>query len=252
MTISRKRHGELVILRLDRPPVNALDIATLRELIAELGRVESEGASAVVLTGTARVFSAGADLQRVLEADERYIAEGIAALGEAFDALFTFPRPMVAAINGHALAGGCVVACACDYRVMAEDAGTIGAVELAVGVPFPAWALEILRFAINNHHLQEVVLRGLAYDPRTAHSKGLVDELVPGDALMPRSIEVAEALALIPDSSFEITKRMLRRPAVERARQSAASTDELVKAIWKTGEVLESISKTVAALGPKR
>ena len=240
--------GNVTVLTLDRPPVNALDAETLDELSDALDKLHE--AEAVVMTGTGSIFSAGADLWKVLEAskDPAYIDRGIVALSRAFEALFTFPRPLVGAVNGHALAGGCIITCACDYRVMSDSGGRIGAVELAAGVPFPAWALEILRFAVNNHHLQEVVIVGRSYKPAAAQQLGLVDEVVQPEELMQRALEIADNLAEIPRPTFTATKSMLREPAVSAAREGAERTDEQVKAAWRSPEVLAKVRRTMESL----
>jgi enoyl-CoA hydratase len=157
--------GGTLTLRLDRPPVNALDVATLDELSDRLDAASAEDVQAVVLTGSGPVFSAGADLHRVLDGGGDYVNTGIAALSLAFETLFVFFRPVIAAVNGHAWAGGCILTSACDYRIMSATGGTIGAVELKAGVPFPAWALEILRYAVNNEHVQETSIRAVRTRP---------------------------------------------------------------------------------------
>jgi enoyl-CoA hydratase len=172
---------------------------------------------------------------------------GIAALTRAFETLFVFPRPVIAAVNGHALAGGCILTCGCDYRIMSETAGTIGAVELKAGVPFPAWALEILRYAVNNHHVQEIVYTARSYAPDVALRMGLVDEVVPADDLMARAHEMAAELAAVPPTTFALMKRALRKPAVEAAREGAATDDE-IKAAWRSEEVHDAIRALLASL----
>ena len=130
----------VAVLRLAHGPVNALDLELLTALPRALDGVAD--APAVVLTGAGRCFSAGVDLKRIVEGGPEYVAEFLPALGRAALTLFTHPRPVVSAVNGHALAGGCVLAAAGDHRVM--GAGTIGLTELAAGVPFPAVPLEIM------------------------------------------------------------------------------------------------------------
>ena len=245
---SEVRDGVLV-LELDRPPVNALDVDTLNELTERLDKAVWEEQGALVLTGKGSTFSAGADLRAILDGGPEYINAGIVALSQAFEALFVFPRPVVAAVNGHALAGGCILTCACDYRIMSASAGSIGAVELKVGVPFPSWALEVLRFAVNNDHLQEIVVTARAYEPDEALAKGLVDEIVDEDALMERAFEVASELAAVPANTFRLTKRALRKPAVESAIKGAASTNEEVKAAWRSPEVLDAVRAILTRLG---
>jgi len=245
--IESEPNGTTLILRLNRPPVNALDVDTLEELSDRLDEARSSDARAVVLTGAGSLFSAGADLYRVLEGGPGYIDAGIAALTRAFETLFVFPRPVVAAVNGHALAGGCILTCACDYRIMSASAGTIGAVELKAGVPFPAWALEILRYAVNNHHVQEVVYTGRSYAPDVARDMGLVDEVVAAGDLMERALEMAAELAAVPSTTFALMKQALRKPAVEAARAGALDDDE-IKAAWRSEEVHDAIRALLASL----
>src|SRR5439155_1274578 len=95
----------------------------------------------LVLVGTGSAFSAGVDLFRILDGGDDYVARFIPALSGAFDDLFAYRRPVVAAVNGHAIAGGCVIAACADYRLMAEGRGRIGVPEQLVGVAFPAIAL---------------------------------------------------------------------------------------------------------------
>lgn len=241
--------GSVLVIRLDRPPVNALDADTLHELADRLDAARSEAAESIVLTGTGSVFSAGADLFRVLEGDAADVDAGIDALSRAFEALFVFPRPVVAAVNGHALAGGAILTCACDYRIMSATTGTIGAVELRAGVPFPAWALEILRHAVANHHFQEIVFTGRSYPPHDALAKGLVDEVVPDGELMARAVQMADELASVPAVTYSLMKEAVRKPAVDAAVRGTIATDEQIKAAWRSPEVHDAIRKLLASLG---
>lgn len=245
MAISSEKHDGIVVLTLNRPPVNALDVETLDELTDALNEAASDEPDAVILTAEGRIFSAGADLNRVLEGDAAYIDAGIVALSRCFETLFTFPRPVIAAVNGHALAGGCILTCACDHRVMSSGGGRIGAIELAAGVPFPSWALEIVRYAVNNQHVPEVVYLARAYEPNDALRIGLIDEIADAADLMPRALEMARELARVPRQTFELMKRALRRDAVDAARRGTA-TDDQIKAAWRSPEVLEAIKRQMA------
>src|SRR5438552_8032829 len=207
-------------MRLNAPPVNALDRDVLLEITATLHAIEATDARAVVLTGSGSAFSAGADLFRVLNEGDDYLETSLAALTEAFGTLFRFPLPVVAAVNGHAIAGGAVLVCASDHRVAAAGNHKIGFAELRVGVPFPAWALEIARWGTRPANLQEVIYFGRSYDPEGALARGLVDEIVEPESLMERALSVARRLAAIPPVSFRLMKESLRRPVVERVRAS--------------------------------
>ena len=246
--LTSTQHEAVLELRLDRPPVNALDVETLDELSDAMDAAARDDVDAVVLTGTGSIFSAGADLLKVLESDAADVDAGIDALTRNFRTLFTFPRPFVTAINGHALAGGAVIACASDHRVMGQR-GRIGAVELAAGVPFPSWALEVVRHNVPAGHFQEAVLTGRAYRPDDALRLGLIDEIVEPDRVLERALEVARELAEVPRRTYALTKGMVRAPSVDAADRGAVATDEAIKAAWNSDEVRAAIRRRIESLG---
>ncbi len=230
--IQREDDDGIAVLRLDHGKVSALDLELLDELDALLAELRASAPAAVVLTGTGSTFSAGVDLYRVLDGGEAYVARFLPALSRALLALFSFPRPTVAAINGHAIAGGCILACACDLKVMAAGKGRIGVPELRVGVPFPAAAFEVLRFAVPRQHLQAMTYTGRTFAPEEALDHGLVDELAPSERLRERAIEAARELASIPPETFELTKREARGPARGRIEAQGPEVDPAVAAAW--------------------
>ena len=195
----------------------------------------------VVLTGTGTVFSAGVDLRRLTEGGRDYIRAFVPLLGDAFFKTFTFPKPLIAAVNGHAIAGGCVLACACDYRVMAAGTGRIGTPELSIGVPFPTVAMEILRLIVPAHRLQSVVYRGLTCTPDEALANGFVDELAPPEALVDRAVEMAAHLGSLPPASFALTKRIIRQPSRDRVVQYTRSVDAEVLEAWMSTRVQDAV-----------
>ena len=242
LVIHREDRGPIAVLRLAHGKAQALDLELSRALGAELSATEGDSsARALVLTGTGSIYSAGVDLFRVLDGGAAYIDQFVPALVGAFRTLFESAKPTVAAINGHAIAGGCVLAAACDYRIMAGGDGTIGVPELRVGVPFPQVAIEILRFATSTAHLQELVYRGKTYQVKDAYERGLVDEVVEPSVLLEHAIAVAERLASEPVDRFRITKRQLRRPAIDRMDRLGVETDAEVLAAWKSPGTLAAI-----------
>ena len=246
MLRSETRDG-IEVVHLGRPPVNALDREFLEAIAAHFKKLADEGPPAVVLTAEGGAFSAGADLFRVLEDGEEYVDASVGALTSAFGALFEFPRPLVVAANGHALAGGAVILCAGDYRIMANGDGRVGVTELKVGVPYPIYALEIIRYAVAPQHLQELVYLARAYRPGDALAKGFVDEVVGPDALMERSLEIAKRLAAIPARSFEVMKKLLRAPTIDRIARYGAEHDAHAREGWTSDEVQQAISEFLEA-----
>ncbi|MFQ5704446.1 MAG: enoyl-CoA hydratase/isomerase family protein [Gemmatimonadales bacterium] len=251
--LHREDRSGIVVLRIDHGKAHALDIELSSALKDTLDRIETDQAvKGVVLTGTGSIFSAGVDLFRIVEGGPDYIDEFLPSLAETFLTLFQLPRPVIAAINGHAIAGGCMLAISCDYRIMAEDSGDIGVPELRVGVPFPLVAMEILRFATSEAHLQELVYLGRSYSPRDAQERGLVDEVVDADALLDRALEVVTRLAAEPSARFRITKRQLRTPTIERIASHGSGVDKQVLAAWKDPATLVAITQYVQDLKSRR
>ncbi|HEY4460699.1 MAG TPA: enoyl-CoA hydratase/isomerase family protein [Pseudonocardiaceae bacterium] len=232
----------VAVVRLCHGKVNALDIELLTAITAAMRQIEP--AAAIVLTGTEPAFSAGVDLHRIVGGGPSYVREFLGALSGTFLAVFDRPGPTVAAINGHAIAGGCVLAAACDLRLM--SGGRIGLAELRVGVPFPAAAMEIMR------HLVGVDLGGLVtgaalFDPPQALSRKLVDQVVFPDDLLERAIGEARRLSQIPAEAFALTKRQLHRPVHERIAACAAEDDEVAR-IWSSASTLAMIAHYLDSL----
>ncbi|MGK5636775.1 enoyl-CoA hydratase/isomerase family protein [Streptomyces sp. URMC 126] len=229
-------HEGIAILTLNHGPVNALDRELLTRIPDTLAAVGE--ARAVVLTGSGRSFSAGVDLKRVIDGGAVYAESFLPALHRATLALFDHPRPVVGAVNGHALAGGCVLAAACDMRLM--SGGSIGLTELAAGVPFPTVCLEVVRHAVGPA-LDAMVLAAGRLTPAKALSIGLVHELVEPEQLLPAALLRAEELCRAPSDVYALAKRQLHRPTHERIDAARSSDDGEVLRIWgseRTGRIL--------------
>jgi enoyl-CoA hydratase len=237
-----EERADVTIMRLRHGKVNALDLELLLAISEAMHAVDQ--ARAVVITGTGPAFSAGVDLQRIVDGGPSYIREFLPALSESFMAIFDHPGPVVAAVNGHAIAGGCVIAAACDLRLMSR--GTIGLAELSVGVPFPPAALEIMRHA-GGPAVSRLVLTAELLDPARAQSIGLVQHVCEADVLLDSAAGQARQLARIPADVFAFSKRQLQQPA--RDRIAARSGDEeAVTAMWSADRTRDAIARYLAAL----
>jgi len=151
----------------------------------------------------------------------------------------------VAAVNGHAIAGGCILACAADWRLMSRQPGRIGIPELLVGVPFPVVPLEIMRFATHASQLQALAYRGLTLAAADAVQYGLVDSVTDADRLLDEATAIAESVAALPAEAFTLTKAQLREPALQRMK-AGASTDVAVQNVWASAATLGAIRGYVA------
>ena len=183
----RSERDGVRVLALAHGKASALDLELLHGLARELDE-ERAHPEPLVLTGTGSIFCAGVDLVRIVDGGAAYVREFLPALDRAFRTLFLLEKPVVAAINGHAIAGGCVLACAADERLMAEGKGRVGVPELKVGVPFPPLALEIVRRVAPARHADDILLGGGLFTPPEALERGLVRELVPPAELVDRAV----------------------------------------------------------------
>jgi enoyl-CoA hydratase len=229
-------------IRINHGKAGALDLELCEALAAAFR--DARSVRAVVVSGTGRIFSAGVDLPRVLSGGEPYTRRFLPAMDACFRSLFELERPAVAAINGHAIAGGCILACACDARLMVDTEATIGAPELVVGVPFPALPLEILRSAGGDVLARKLTIGGGNVLGSEARSSGLIDRLVPASDLEAAAHAEASRLAEIPSNAFTLVKRQLRGPVLERV-DALRDHDRQVLDAWCSSEVRDRISAFV-------
>ena len=241
------QHEDIAVVRMEHGKANAIDTELFMALANSLDEIQSSSAKGIVLTGSGRIFSAGVDLFRLLEGGVEYTRSFLDVLHDGFMKLFTFPKPVIAAVNGHAIAGGCIMVQACDYRLMAEGRGTIGVPERVVGVPFPTSAMETLRFAVPSQHLQELVYRGKTYDVQTALKMGLVDEVVAESELIETAVKLAGQMGHAASGTFQMTKEQLREPVITRIEETRAELDARAAKIWMSDEARDSIQSFLEA-----
>jgi enoyl-CoA hydratase len=234
--ITREDSESIAVIRMAHGKVSALDAAFCAALVTEIEAVAAGSARALVITGTGSAFSAGVDLFQVLDGGPDYLGRFLPAMESFFLTLLTFPKPAVAAINGHAIAGGCIIAAACDHRIMVDGTAAIGVPELAVGVPFPTLPFEIVGARVQPAAFRQLVYSGRTVQPHEALELGLIDELAEPDVLAGRAREVAEQLSQIPAKTFELTKRTFVAPILDRVTASASLNAEAVEA-WARPEV---------------
>jgi enoyl-CoA hydratase len=232
-----EERGQITIVRLAHGKVNALDVELLEAIAKAFGSLER--GRTVVFTGAGRSFSAGVDLKRIVDGGLDYVQVFRPALSEAIKAVFYHSGPVVAAVNGHAIAGGCVLAAACDIRLMSS--GTIGLSEMRVGVPFPGVPLEVMRHALGPA-VRRFVLTAQLLSPLDALAAGLVDQVIEPEALLEAALAEADRLSRISPEVYEFTKRQLQGPARERIDGLRQSDDEASTRMWASPAVQEAIS----------
>ena len=238
--IQRDDRDGIRILRLAHGKVSAMDIELGEAFTSEMADAAAAPIKAVIVTGSGSSFSAGVDLFRVINDGPEYGRRFLPVLDELLRAALMIPKPMVAAINGHAIAGGCILAACCDHRIMVEGAGRIGIPELAVGVPFPALPLQIMAARLGDGALRDLVLTGRTVLIDEARTLGLIDEKCPAGMLLDRAMEIAQRLAAIPAGAFALTKEAFYAPILHRTAQLADLNARVVDA-WLQPHTYDTI-----------
>ena len=208
-----------------------MDPTLLQEGVQLAKDLASDPPAAVVLTGREGFFSAGADLKAAPELDEagqRAMVEGINGI---FAGWYGFPRPVVCAVNGHAIAGGLILALCGDYRVGSKE-GKYGLTEVRAGLPYPSVAIAVVRAELHAPAARRLVLGGDLVDAQVIQEAGGFDEVCDPDQVLHRATEVARGLSTLPAETYAAVKKQLRGPVLDAA---LAAPDPLL-AGWGSDE----------------
>jgi enoyl-CoA hydratase/carnithine racemase len=229
-----EQEGRVAVVRIDRPPANAMDLELLADGYEALEQLRAAPPGAVVLVGRDRFFSGGVDLKLapLLGPDEQ--REMVAGINRVFAGWYAFARPVVCAVNGHAIAGGLILALCGDVRVCATD-GKLGLTELRAGVGYPAAAMAVVRAELTPPVARELVLRAELIDPEEALARGIVDELADREEVLPRAIAIAEHLAELPGATYQRVKEQLRAPALAELRPVVEEGSDPMLGGWLAG-----------------
>ena len=205
----------IAILKWDHGKVHAADREFLQGLLAQLNTIEKSTDNALVITGSRGSFCAGANLKKMLEG-RNYIEPFMRELNATILKIFSFPKPTVAAINGHAIAAGYFMAAACDYRVLLDNNAKIGAPEKKLGMLFPAIMRELIQLHIHREAQDKLIERSELVDPVEALQLKMVDELADDDNLLNQALAKAKDLSLI--KGFVIKKMGERRAIIDKVQ----------------------------------
>lgn len=242
------RQDGVLVLTLDRPRANAFDPELVRDLRQAFR--EAAGSPAVVLASSLpATFSAGWDLKTVVGFERRAMEGFVEAYCDLVREIFVFGPPVVAALPGHAIAGGLIVAAAADERIAAEGRGELGLSEVLMGVPVPLCLLEIFRHVMGARGMERLAATGDNVSVERALALGLVDRVVPGEKLLAEAVLRAAELSRRSPAAHAAIKRRARASALarfDRARERDPFLD-----VWYGADAQERIAALVARISKK-
>jgi len=227
--ITTSTTGGVAVLTLANDKVNALDVEMVEEILSFVEQCEGDaGVAALVVTGRGKVFSAGLNVRQLLEKDPGYSVTLLKVLARTLEKLFGFEKPTVAAINGAAVAGGCLLACTCDARIIAEGA-RIGVTEVQVGVALPIVAVELMRH-VCGPSAERLMLEARLATAEEACASGMAHRQVPLSDLLSEAVAQAERLATGDARAYALAKEASRRSVLRAA--GSEESQALNQAVW--------------------
>jgi enoyl-CoA hydratase len=216
--------GGVASLQLDDGKANAMQIAWCDEMHAALDRAEKDAVHAVVIHGRERFFSAGLDLKLLPTLPPQELRRSTDHFMATMKRVFLFPKPVIAAAAGHAIAGGMMLYLAADLRLASAGSdASFGLNEATSGIPLLGGTAGICQYAIPREHHTELILHGRMIDAVGTHARGITHELVSDTAdLLPRAFARADELLDLDPTAYRINKHILREPAWRQAVSATA------------------------------
>ncbi|MGH9442686.1 MAG: enoyl-CoA hydratase-related protein [Thermoanaerobaculia bacterium] len=241
-----EKDGEIAVLRMDDGKANAMQ----ERFFADLDRAfdGAAGAAAVVVAGNGKFFSGGLDLPALSAAGRAEVEKALEHLHRTMMRIFLWPAPVVCAVNGHAIAGGCVLALQGDVRLMADGAFKIGLNEVNLGVGLPVFVFETLRCQVSPALLRRIALEGMLFAPPEALDAGLIDAVVPPGDILRAAVEKARSLSEIPPGAYAQVKGLLRNSAAEAIDRAFERNSREWVELWFSSEAQGRIGEIVAKL----
>ncbi len=217
-TIGFERDGACGIIRMDDGKANAMDAAFFTGLDRAMDEAEASRCRGLVFAGRPGFFSGGLNVKTLPTLDPGQLKALHRAFAHTMARVALLPVPTAAACAGHAVAGGLILALACDLRLVEDGPFRLQMNEVLIGIALPSWVLAIAQPVVPPQRQTEVLLHGQAYAPKEAVAAGFFDELTaPGSDLVARAKERLAPLASLNPQAYALSKRRMRGPAIERA-----------------------------------
>ncbi|MEE8044655.1 MAG: enoyl-CoA hydratase/isomerase family protein [Thermodesulfobacteriota bacterium] len=242
--IDVKIDERIATITLNRPKVNALNEPLIDELREAFDDAENNGdINSVILTGGGSFFSFGFDVPGFMSYPKDSFERYVLRYSELIKKIFMFPKPIIAALNGHTIAGGCVLALACDYRIMVSGKAKISLNEMTFGSTLFSSVIETLRYTVGSKKSEQIIYSGKMFSADEALSLGLVDKTLNEDDFISVVTETAQGFAGKHLSAFKSIKKLLKLETLKKIdREEKDSISEFVD-IWYSESMRENLKK---------
>jgi enoyl-CoA hydratase/carnithine racemase len=243
--VSIHYQDNVAIVKMDRGTTNAINLELATEMTATIEQVRDDASLRSLVLGSSnnKFFSIGFDIPHLYDLPESDFTTYYQSFNRMCIELLTLPKPTLAAITGHAIAGGCILTLCCDYRFIAQGRKLMGLNEIKLGVPVPYVADCILRELVGDRIAWEIEEGGDFYQPEESLRMGLVDKIVPIEQVLPLAIEKAQAMGELPGAAFRMIKRNRLDSIQTQLRAHLEARERSFIESWYSEEARERLSE---------
>ena len=237
----------VAIVKLNRGVTNVLDMELVNELGQLLEKIEHDSNVSALVLGSSndKFLSIGFDIPRLFELPREGFQTFFSEFNRVCLSLYTLPKPTIAAITGHAVAGGCILALCCDYRFIAEGRKLMGLNEIKLGVPVPYLVDCVLRYTVGTRYAREIMDTREFYGPADSLRMGLVDAVLPGGEVMARAVERAGLLGAWPREAFALIKLNRVEDIEQRVLARREEKERLFVDCWYSDEARQRLREAI-------
>lgn len=238
------REGDIAVVTLCKGKVHEISEPAVDQIFDTFKELEKDdNARGIILTGEGKFFSFGLDLPGFLGYRKEMFAHFLSRFTGLYQYLFNYPKPILAALNGHTIAGGCMLANACDYRMMVSGNAKISLNEITFGSTVFAGATAILKYLIGGRNSEKILLTGKMYTAEEAQALGLVDRVVEADSLMAEAMKVIKEMAMHDLTAYAHIKKLLRAPVVKLMESREEMSIAEFNDIWYSESTWEKLKE---------
>ncbi len=235
------------VLKLDRAVTNAINLQLINTLAENLKfmKQKADVHGILITSSNEKFFSIGFDIPELIDLTKDDFKEFYHSFNKLCIDLYTFPKPTIAAITGHAVAGGCILALCCDYRFIAKGKKLMGLNEIKLGVPIPYPADCILHQLVGYRNARDIIDSGEFFPPEKLLEMAVVDDVLPLEQVLPASIEKVKLLGAMPHKGFEMIKRNRTEKVEARIRNNLAEKEKFFIECWYAQDARKRLKEAI-------